>query len=734
MKTKREVPAQQLHSFLDQVAPEGGLERLAEDNEQLEIFKPVISQLAQTDSEISRAIEVIPQLGRTRGEELSLEELSHEDRIVHEAIIMPLFRPVIDIINDSFETPEGMWNHLGKKKIKEKIEAAIPSVGRLELPDDPLYTFVGTGFVVGADLVMTNRHVADIFCSGLGVRGLKFRPGRSAGIDFREENSEAESIYIDIREIVMVHPYWDMALLRVNGLPDDQKSLGLSLEHPEALTSREVVVIGYPAFDERNDVDLQNRIFRGVFNVKRLQPGVLTGQKTVRSFENLVEALKHNASTLGGNSGSAVLDITSGEVVGLHFGGVYLDSNYAVPVYELSQDQRVVDAGVKFVGNPSPLSILPWEPRWRAADPQEVIVDGSGDSLNQSDLIAPVVSVSDSVVTPESVTWNIPLQITVSVGKATLAQLTGSAPLGTLEVEAPPTEPDDDYSNREGYDANFLPGYEVRIPWLTDEQYENTIRPSIPGFPSHVLPYHHFSLVMNRERKMAYFTMVNIDGAREVEIKRKEFRDKWSVDPRIDSLVQMDNDYYRGIAEHKNPLDRGHLVRRIDPCWGNTREDAEKAHHDTFHYTNCAPQHEDFNRFKTYWAGVENYILDKANVQDARVSLFTGPVFREDDPVFMAPAGVQVQIPLEYWKVVVWVRDDGSLAASGYLLSQSGKIDQMIEVQFGAYRNYQVAISEIESLTELSFRDLSEHDVFADGTEAIPGRRRVLLSLADVTF
>jgi V8-like Glu-specific endopeptidase len=44
----------------------------------------------------------------------------------------------------------------------------------------------------------------------------------------------------------------------------------------------------------------------------------------VRSFEGVVKAMVHDSSTLGGNSGSAVIDTETGEVLALHFGGEYL--------------------------------------------------------------------------------------------------------------------------------------------------------------------------------------------------------------------------------------------------------------------------------------------------------------------------------------------------------------------------------------------------------------------------
>ena len=42
-------------------------------------------------------------------------------------------------------------------------------------------------------------------------------------------------------------------------------------------------------------------------------------------------------------------------------------------------------------------------------------------------------------------------------------------------------------------------------------------------------------------------------------------------------------------AYRDNPLDRGHLVRRLDPAWGASRDEAKRSNDDTFHFTNCTP-------------------------------------------------------------------------------------------------------------------------------------------------
>ena len=52
--------------------------------------------------------------------------------------------------------------------------------------------------------------------------------------------------------------------------------------------------------------------FDRVFQVKRLQPGELDGGVSTASFGHVVPAATHDCSTLGGNSGSAILDLETG--------------------------------------------------------------------------------------------------------------------------------------------------------------------------------------------------------------------------------------------------------------------------------------------------------------------------------------------------------------------------------------------------------------------------------------
>jgi endonuclease G, mitochondrial len=327
--------------FLDKVAPGGVLESLAENLEETLAMIAATNQLNAEERNL---------LGTTLEKVTDRRELSSGEQFILEAIIIPDKRPVIDIINDDFTVLHPIWAHFSADAaFKANIQRALPSIGRVEVYGIPNLPYGGTGFVVGADLIMTNRHVAQIFAEGLGLTGLVFRPGVGSAVDFKRERSSEASQLFKVRGVRMIHPYWDIALLHIDRIADGHQPLVLSLETPDQLKDREVAVVGYPAFDPRNPADVQNKVFRGIYNVKRLQPGFLRGRRTVESFAHQVFAMEHDASTLGGNSGSAVLDVKSGTIVALHFAGIYLDANFTVPAAELARDQRVLEAGVNFV-------------------------------------------------------------------------------------------------------------------------------------------------------------------------------------------------------------------------------------------------------------------------------------------------------------------------------------------------------------------------------------------------
>lgn len=255
------------------------------------------------------------------------------------------------------------------------------------------------------------------------------------------------------------------------------------------------------------------------------------------------------------------------------------------------------------------------------------------------------------------------------------------------------------YSGSKGYDPEFL-GPRVDLPAFPAKRRKDIVR--LKDGSGYELKYTHFSVVMSKSRQLAIFTAVNIDGKRLEALPRD--RDAWYFDARIDKKYQMPPKVY------KHPdLDRGHLVRRLDPVWG---EDAKVANEDTFHFTNCSPQHSKLNQ--RTWLGLEEYILGNANVHDLRVTVYTGPVFRADDKVYLN----QFAIPAEFWKVVTLVKTDGTLSATAYLQSQRDLISGLEAFTFGQYKTYQVPIAQIADLTGLDFGELAQHDPLMTGLES----------------
>jgi len=366
----------------------------------------------------------------------SNQPLSENESAGLEAIVHKKYRPALFIIDNSYAEPPDPWTHFGAGSNRENIEAAILSVGRIELPAHTGIPFGGTGFVVGPGLIMTNRHVAQIFAAGLGTRNLRFKTGMSAGLNLRKERDSSNGTELSVIDIKMIHPYWDMALLQVDGLEVDQKPLLLSTEHTDNLNSPEVAVLGYPAQDPRNDLKLQREIFGDHFDVKRMQPGKLETRQEILSYGNNVSAITHDASTLGGNSGSAVIDVQSGKVLALHFAGLYLKANFAVPTFELAKDQRVVDAGVNFDGSINTSS--EWASRWSLADR---VGESVGNTPQTSGLQAPAntggtggggVSIGAA---GKTVSFTIPLTVTVSLGDPVQTQVTANQNLNSSDSQ-----------------------------------------------------------------------------------------------------------------------------------------------------------------------------------------------------------------------------------------------------------------------------------------------------------
>lgn len=281
-------------------------------------------------------------------------ELSAAEMSALEAISLLSGRPALLVVDDGFALPEGVWELLAP--YSTDIGNLLRSVGRLEL-DPQLGVYAGTAFVVGPGLVMTNRHVVEHLSSVVGYdaqgrpSAWKFYPGVDPVIEFKGEfgtTSHARFPVAGIGSIFFEDDAGndiDLALLRLAPAADGTRPwptpVRIQRKPQWVRQNTKVCVAGYPDADEgRNDKQEMERIYGGIYQVKRLAPGKIIAVDPER------KQLSHDCTTLGGNSGSCVYDLKTNSVVGLHWGGDYLKPNHAVmlpPLYGGGSDTRLSD-------------------------------------------------------------------------------------------------------------------------------------------------------------------------------------------------------------------------------------------------------------------------------------------------------------------------------------------------------------------------------------------------------
>lgn len=299
---------------------------------------------------------------------------------------------------------------------------------------------------------------------------------------------------------------------------------------------------------------------------------------------------------------------------------------------------------------------------------------------------------------------------------------------------------DPEYGRRRGYDPHFLTGFEVPLPTVASKRARELVKDRHRN--PLILDYHHYSLVMNKKWLLQMWSAANVDYSPEVrwDIARKAFgEDTWIADPRISAALQIEDPELYAPARK---FDRGHVVRREDTAWGATREEVEFANSDTFHWTNCTPQHEAFNRsnMSGLWGRLENHVTEQAEADGDRLVLFAGPVLDGRRAIPHDFGGGRFNVPLEFWKVVVIaVKGTGGdrLRSYGFFMEQEKVIDSKglealrPEERFdvGPFKPQQRSLAEIETATGLIFPEIVRKADVLGGAKAKEPQRVSLPSL-----
>ena len=372
------------------------------------------------------------------------------ERLTVETIVRPHARPVLTIRDNQATTeflgPDSAVWATRIQAAKSVLDRVIPAIGRVEVTNHPDFSWVGTGWLVADDIMVTNRHVAREF-GRRGASGFSFRSGVNSGpmtsrIDFLEEDQRLNSLEYAVNSILWIAPSSepDVAFLRVTR-PATSRPLPPPIQLADSVTEDEfVATIGYPARDSRvPDQELVLRIFGDVYEKKRLAPGQVIGIDA--------DELQHDCSTLGGNSGSPMVNLQSGKAVGLHFSGLFMQANFAVSAPKVRDLLRRVQQGE-----------LPGMATVQSGDKSSV-----------------AAAVPTPAIAPNTYTFqmNIPIEITVKVGSAVTAS-TLTVPGGGIATS------EDTYKNalkaaQESFAGNpdvteIRLGYRFKRGWITDER------------------------------------------------------------------------------------------------------------------------------------------------------------------------------------------------------------------------------------------------------------------------
>jgi endonuclease G len=287
------------------------------------------------------------------------------------------------------------------------------------------------------------------------------------------------------------------------------------------------------------------------------------------------------------------------------------------------------------------------------------------------------------------------------------------------------------YDERNGYNPKFLEdGLVVPLPKVISTKFGKPLK--VSGNKTE-LKYWNYSVVMNADRGLAFFSAANVFPKNP---NTSQDGNNFERDPRVDDVdesAQLGREFYKRQGEFeaedrtKNPFDQGHLSRREDLQWGKTKKLAKRNGDDSFHYTNCAPQHFEFNQNRKtsgIWYRLEKSAVDALSVGD-NLCIINGPVF--DAPLCKAgPDGIlrlnlkgprkpdlkfgEVKIPRLYFKVIAY-NDEGELRAKAFVVTQEDlleTVDRMHEDEAAALtdaeiRLYQVKVPDLEKLTGLKF-------------------------------
>lgn len=591
----------------------------------------------------------------------------------------------------------------------------------------------GSGFLVAPDLFITNHHVI---------------PSREAAVqmvvefDYETDGDAARPITtfaFDAAACYVFDP--------IDQLDFTLIAIGPRLSGAKALTS-----FGYVVLSDAADKHMLGEIANIIQHPQGGYKQLVVRENNLISRDETDQVLHYLADTEKGSSGSPVCNNAWEPIALHHWGEPHLELKNALgqPLRGDVNEGIRISAIVKALKDrsasmrdPDRTRLLRMLQAWGASPrsgPVLPVADASDTRTESSSTVggpSPASTLGPRIASDGTATWVLPVELSVRLPLSYGAVAAPSLSTYAVALPAAPSRAEksasseDDFSDRGGYEPGFISGVLVPLPDYSGVPYriaDNQL--ARRGEDPHELAYHHFSIVMNADRRLALFTACNIDGRRLVAVNRRdkttnadptlndlgveslgaESSDDFRADPRILAGEQMAIEFYEdqkvpGFAKPVFPgndaspeerrayaramnertarmFQKGHITLRGDPAWG-TADQALLAENDTFYYTNAAPQLGFFNqgspktspgaKGKLRWRAVETYVLRNAFTMRRRVSVFAGPIFDDEHDVDYRFGS---QVPMRFWKLVVW-KGQGGLQSVALLADQRPVLERL---------------------------------------------------------
>src|SRR3954463_15637529 len=585
-------------------------------------------------------------------------------------------------------------NDLSDISYLEQGLAAARPVCRIVLRRNGSLVGYGTGFLVAPGVLMTNEHVfEDPSCVRESIAQFRYERDvhglEIASVDFGFRLAPAPIISKELDfAIVQVEPrsprgeaLAQFAWLRLDPTPG------------KAFVGEYLTIIQHPKGERKQICVRENKLLK---------------------YADKDPYVWYETDTVSGSSGSPVFN-NSWDVVALHHSSVpetkrvkqgkdvWLTRDGKAWTADMGEDEiawkanegirvsRIVEhLSAKHAAHPLARAVLTAKDA-RATPFDSALEGGAVTSVDAGEI---------QVRSDGAGNMRILIPVDIKVGAQGLAVATPAvAPVQLVE----PTTPlalekvvvnQSNYAKRNGYNPKFLGTATVPLPKVKNQKLGKVFL--LPSKKAE-LKYWNYSVVLNQDRALAYFSAANVDASR-FRGNRDAEGDTWFRDTRVDAVdkaAQTGAEFYKKQTSFEadralNPFDQGHLTRRSDLQWGPDDETAKRNGDDSYHYTNCTPQHWQFNQNNRasaatgIWFRLEDAAIASLADGATRLCVINGPVF--DAPLCKAGTDARlrldlkgkrvpdetfggVKIPKQFFKVIAYVSEQ-ALKAKAFVVTQ----------------------------------------------------------------